>query len=61
MTRALETFFITRPLGTLAHSLSFMLYKLLKRPNPLHRARTEADPLFERGEPTVQGYQLLAI
>ena len=61
MTRALETLFITRPLGTLAHSLLFMLYELLKRPNLLQRARTEADALFEHGEPTAQGIQRLDV
>ena len=52
---------IFAPLDTLAHSLSFMLYELLKRPNLLHRARTEADALFESGEPTVQGVQQLDV
>ena len=56
---ALEPIFA--PLDTLAHSLSFMLYELLKRPELLHRARAEADTLFEYGEPTVQGVQQLDV
>ena len=34
---------IFAPLDTLAHSLSFMLYELLKRPDLLQRAQAEAD------------------
>ena len=52
---------IFAPLDSLAHSLSFMLYELLKRPNLLHRARTEADVLFENGGPTSQGVQQLDV
>ena len=52
---------IFAPLDTLAHSLSFMLYELLKRPDMLHRARFEADALFEQGEPTPQGVQQLDV
>ena len=52
---------IFAPLDTLAHSLSFMLYELLKRPDLLHRARSEADALFEHGQPTVQGIQQLDV
>ena len=56
---ALEPIFA--PLDTLAHSLSFMLYELLKRPDLLHRAQAEADALFEHGEPTAQGVQQLDV
>ena len=56
---ALEPIFA--PLDTLAHSLSFMLYELLKRPELLQRARAEADALFEHGDPTVQGVQQLDV
>ena len=56
---ALEPIFA--PLDTLAHSLSFMLYELLKRPDLLHHARAEADALFEQGEPTAQGVQELDV
>ena len=52
---------IFAPLDILAHSLSFMLYELLKRPDLLHRARAEADALFAHGEPTVQGIQQLDV
>ena len=52
---------IFAPLDTLAHSLSFMLYELLKRPDLLHRTRAEADALFAHGEPTVQGIQQLDV
>ena len=54
---ALEPIFA--PLDTLAHSLSFMLYELLKRPDLLHRARTEAHTVFEHGGPTAQRLQQL--
>ena len=56
---ALEPIFA--PLDTLAHSLSFMLYELLKRPDLLRRAQAEADALFEHGEPTVQSIQQLDV
>ena len=56
---ALEPIFA--PLDTLAHSLSFMLYELLKRPDLLSQARAEADALFEHGEPTAQGVQQLDV
>ena len=49
------------PIDTLAHSLSFMLYELLKRPHLLRRAQAEADALFADGEPTVQGVQELDV
>ena len=52
---------IYAPLDTLAHSLSFMLYELLKRPELLRRAQAEADALFEFGEPTAQGVQQLDV
>ncbi|MCY4514524.1 MAG: cytochrome P450 [Candidatus Tectomicrobia bacterium] len=52
---------IYAPLDTLAHSLSFMLYELLKRPDLLRRAQVEADALFELGEPTAQGVQQLDV
>ena len=52
---------IYAPLDTLAHSLSFMLYELLKRPELLRRAQAEADALFEHGEPTAQGVQQLDV
>ena len=52
---------IYAPLDTLAHSLSFMLYELLKRPELLRRAQVEADALFELGEPTAQGVQQLDV
>ena len=52
---------IYAPLDTLAHSLSFMLYELLKRPDLLRRAQAEADALFEPGEPTAQGVQQLDV
>ena len=56
---ALEPIFA--PLDTLAHSLSFMLYEMLKRPDLLRRARTEADTFFEHGVPTAQGVQQLDV
>ena len=52
---------IYAPLDTLAHSMSFMLYELLKRPELLRRAQAEADALFELGEPTAQGVQQLDV
>ena len=52
---------IFAPLDTLAHSLSFMLYELLKRPDLLQRAQAEADTLFGNGEPTAQGVQQLDV
>ena len=52
---------IFAPLDTLAHSLSFMLYELLKRPDLLHRARAEADAFFAHGEPTTHGVQQLDV
>ena len=56
---ALEPIFA--PLDTLAHSLSFMLYELLKRPDLLHRAQAEANALFEHGNPSAQGVRQLDI
>ena len=56
---ALEPIFA--PLDTLAHSLSFMLYELLKRPELLHRAQAEADAFFAHGSPTAQGVQELDV
>ena len=56
---ALEPIFA--PFDTLAHSLSFMLYEPLKRPDLLHRARTEAHTFFEHGGPTAQGVQQLDV
>ena len=52
---------IFAPLDTLAHSLSFMLYELLKHPDLMGRAQAEADALFEHGEPTVQGIHELDV
>ena len=52
---------IFAPLDTLGHSLSFMLYELLRRPDLLSRARIEADALFERGEPTAQDVRQLDV
>ena len=52
---------IYAPMDTLAHSLSFMLYELLKDPELLHRARLEADALFAEGTPTPQGVRRLDV
>ena len=52
---------IYAPLDTLAHSLSFILYELLKRPELLRRAQAEADALFGLGEPTARGVQQLDV
>ena len=52
---------ILAPLDTLAHSLSFMLYEVFKRPDLLQRARAESDAFFARGEPTAQGVQGLDV
>ena len=46
---------IRTPLDTLAHTLSFMVYEMLKRPHLLRPAQAEAEALFEHGEPTAQG------
>ena len=52
---------IYAPMDTLAHSLSFMLYELLKDPDLLRRARAEADALFAQGTPTAQGVRQLDV
>ena len=52
---------IYAPLDTMAHTISFMLYELLKDPDLLHRARAEADVLFAQGAPTAQGIQQLDV
>ena len=52
---------IFAPVHTMAHTISFMLYELLKRPDLLQRARTEADALFTPGTPTAQGVQQLDV
>ena len=52
---------IYAPMDTLAHSLSFMLYELLKDPDLLRRARAEADALFAQGIPTAQGVRQLDV
>ena len=46
---------IWTPMDTLAHTLSFMVYEMLKRPDLLRRAQAEADALFQNGEPTAPG------
>ena len=52
---------IYAPLDTMAHTISFMLYELLKDPELLRRAQAEADELFANGAPTTQGIQRLDI
>ena len=52
---------IYAPLDTMAHTISFMLYELLKDPDLLHQARAEADALFAQGTPTAQGIQQLDV
>ena len=52
---------IYAPMDTLAHTLSFMLYELLKDPDLLRRARAEADALFAQGTPTAQGVRQLDV
>ena len=52
---------IYAPMDTLAHSLSFMLYELLKDRDLLQRARAEADALFSQGTPTAQGVRRLDV
>ena len=52
---------IFSPLDTMAHSISFMFYELLKDPDLLHQARAEADALFAQGMPTAQGVQQLDV
>ena len=52
---------IYAPLDTMAHTVSFMLYELLRDSELLRRARAEADELFAQGTPTVQGIQQLDV
>ena len=52
---------IYAPLDTMAHTISFMLYELLRDPDLLRRARAEADELFAQGTPTPQGIQQLDV
>ena len=52
---------IYAPLDTMAHTISFMLYELLRDPDLLRRARAEADELFAQGTPTTQGIQQLDV
>ena len=52
---------IYAPLDTMAHTISFMLYELLRDPDLLRRARAEADKLFAQGMPTTQGVQQLDV
>ena len=52
---------IYAPMDTLAHSLAFMLYELLKDLDLLRRARAEADALFAQGTPTPQGVRQLDV
>ena len=52
---------IYAPLDTMAHTISFLLYELLKDPDLLHQARAEADALFAQGIPTAQGVQQLDV
>ena len=52
---------IFAPVDTMAHSIAFMLYELLKDPDLLCQARAEADALFAHGTPTVQGIQQLDV
>ena len=52
---------IYAPLDTMAHTISFMLYELLRDPDLLQRARAEADALFAQGTPTAQGIQQLDV
>ena len=52
---------IFAPLDTMAHSISFMLYELLKDPDLLRQAQAEADALFAQGMPTAQGVQQLDV
>ena len=52
---------IYAPLDTMAHTISFLLYELLKDPGLLHQARAEADALFAQGIPTAQGVQQLDV
>ena len=52
---------IFAPVDTMAHSIAFMFYELLKDPDLLCQARAEADALFAHGTPTVQGIQQLDV
>ena len=52
---------IYAPLDTMAHIVAFMLYELLRDPDLLRRARSEADELFAQGAPTPQGIQELDV
>ena len=52
---------IFAPLDTMAHSIAFMLYELLKDPDLLRQAQAEADALFAHGTPTAQGVQQLDV
>ena len=52
---------IYAPLDTMAHTVSFMLYELLRDPDLLRRARAEADELFAHGTPSPQGIQQLDV
>ena len=52
---------IFAPLDTMAHSIAFMFYELLKDPDLLRQAQAEADALFAHGTPTAQGVQQLDV
>ena len=52
---------IYAPLDTMAHVVAFMLYELLRDPDLLRRARSEADELFAQGAPTPQDVQELDV
>ena len=52
---------IFAPVDTMAHSIAFMFYEVLKDPDLLHQAQAEADALFAQGMPTVQGIQQLDV
>ena len=52
---------IFAPVDTMAHSIAFMFYELLKDPDLLRQAQAEADALFAQGMPTVQGVQQLDV
>ena len=52
---------IFAPVDTMAHSIAFMFYEVLKDPDLLRQAQAEADALFAQGTPTVQGVQQLDV
>ena len=49
------------PIDTLGNAIPFMLYELLRSPELLQQARTEADSLFAQGTPTAQGVRQLDV